>query len=198
MKKLTACGLAIAMLGTGLAGCGSAPKETQTSVAKEEQSETVQEKEEKPAEETAAEKEEPVKLLWLSGAQTQEANPDAEIIKRVNERFNVDLNGFYVGAKNYQENLNVRFAGGELPDVMVIDTPALLSTYVEGGIVGELPIEVIREKAPNFAKACDKYEINIQRKNIPRQNRAEGCFLLHRKYKALSQIEGKARRASVV
>ena len=64
----------------------------------------------------------------------------------------------YVDATNFQENLNVKFAGGEMPDIMVIDTPAMLATYVEGGIVGELPIEVIREKAPNFTKIADQYD----------------------------------------
>lgn len=55
----------------------------------------------------------------------------------------------------FYENLNVRFAGGEMPDVLVIDNLSLLPTYVDGGIIGELPIEEIREKAPNYTKVAD-------------------------------------------
>ena len=53
------------------------------------------------------------------------------------------------------KNINVRFAGGEMPDVLVIDNLSLLPTYVDGGIIGELPIEEIREKAPNYTKVAD-------------------------------------------
>ena len=45
-----------------------------------------------------------------------------------------------------------------MPDVIVVGSPAELATYVEGGIIGELPIETIREKAPTFAKVADEYD----------------------------------------
>lgn len=149
MKQLTACIILAAMAGTTLAGCGASETETSAEQTGSTEAGTT-------GETTGAE--EPVELVWLSGQQTQDPDPDAEVVQRINERFNIKLRGFYVGTGNYQENLNVKFAGGEMPDVMVIDTPAQLATYVEGGIVAELPIEVIREKAPNFAKVCDEYD----------------------------------------
>lgn len=149
MKQLTACVIMAAIAGTTLAGCGASETETQAGQTGSAEAGTTGE---------TAGSEEPVELVWLSGQQTQDPDPDAEVVQKVNERFNIKLKGFYVGTGNYQENLNVKFAGGEMPDVMVIDTPAQLATYVEGGIVAELPIEVIREKAPNFAKVCDEYD----------------------------------------
>lgn len=100
--------------------------------------------------------EEPVQMEWLASQTTSEVDDNAEIVNMIEERFNIDLKGFYVDPNNYQENLNVKFAGGEMPDVIVIGSPAELSTYVDGGIIGELPIETIREKAPNFAKVADE------------------------------------------
>lgn len=97
-----------------------------------------------------------VQLSFLPGQTNAEVDDDAEVVKQIEERFGIDLKGWYVDSANFQENLNVRFAGGEMPDVMVIDNLALLPTYVEGGIVAELPIELIREKAPNYAKAIDE------------------------------------------
>ena len=73
----------------------------------------------------------------------------------IEDRFNIDLKAWYVDSNKFYENLNVRFAGGEMPDVLVIDNLSLLPTYVDGGIIGELPIEEIREKAPNYTKVAD-------------------------------------------
>lgn len=152
LGRFTACAIAAAMAGTLLAGCGASETATQTTgnttVAATEKG--------TDAPQTTAEKEEPVEMSILRGGNTVEIDDNAKVTKMIEERFNIDLKGFEVGQKNYQENLNVKFAGGEMPDVMVIDTPAQLGTYVEGGIVGELPIEVIREKAPNFAKCADE------------------------------------------
>lgn len=99
---------------------------------------------------------EPVQMEFLTSQTTAAVDDDAEVVKKIEERFNIDLKAFLVDANNYQENLNVKFAGGEMPDVIVIGSPADLATYIEGGIIGEIPIETIREKAPNFAKVADE------------------------------------------
>lgn len=97
----------------------------------------------------------PVTLTWLVSQTSAEVNDDAEVLKMIEDRFDVDLKAWQVDAKNYDENLNVRFAGGEMPDVLVVDSTAKLAQYIEGGIVAELPIEKIREKAPHYAAVCD-------------------------------------------
>ncbi len=132
--------LAAAILGTSLTGCSSSSKEAAASTQQ------------------TAGKDGPVQMEWLVSQTTAEVDDDAEVVKMIEERFNIDLKGFYVDPNNYQENLNVKFAGGEMPDVIVVGSPAELATYIEGGIIGELPIEVIREKAPTFAKVADEYD----------------------------------------
>lgn len=137
-KKMTACFLAAIMAASTLSGCASnttnnASKTTNTEAATDE----------------------PLQMEWLTSQTTAEVDDNAEVVKMIEERFNIDLKAFYVDPNNYQENLNVKFAGGEMPDVIVIGSPADLATYIEGGIIGEIPIETIREKAPNFAKVAD-------------------------------------------
>lgn len=146
-KKMISCLLTTAMLGTAIAGCSSSEE-----AGKDVNIQAGSKKEE------SGESEEPVMMEWLVSQTTAEVDDDAEVVKRIEERFNIDLKGFYVDPNNYQENLNVKFAGGEMPDVIVVGSPAELATYIEGGIIGELPIEVIREKAPNFAKVADEYD----------------------------------------
>ena len=153
-KRITAGFLASAMVLTSLAGCSSSKKEETTAAP----AKTEAEQKETAVETTAAEKEEPVTLTWLVGETSAEVDDNAEVVKMIEERFNIDMKAWQVDAKNFQENLNVRFAGGEMPDVLVVNNLSLLPTYVEGGIIGELPIEVIREKAPNYAKVADEYD----------------------------------------
>lgn len=150
LKYAAAMGLVTgAVMASALSGCGAKAAKTADAAgtagtAKETSSAN------------AGQSEEPVEMWFLMGSQTTEVNDDAEVVKEIEERFNIDLKGFAVGAKNFEENLNVRIAGGEMPDVMVIDTPAQLAAYVEGGVIAELPIELIREKAPNYAKCADE------------------------------------------
>lgn len=100
----------------------------------------------------------PVRMEWLVGQTSAEVDDNAEVVKMIENRFNIDLKTWYVDSNKYEENLNVRFAGGEMPDVLVISNLGLLPSYVDGGIVAELPIETIREKAPNYTKTADKYD----------------------------------------
>lgn len=144
-KALAAC-VAVALASTVFTGCG---QKEETGASREEKTSS-----EAAGNETASE--EPVQLSWLAGSNTVEVDDDAQVVKMLEERFNIDLKGFYVGKQKYQEKLNVKFAAGEMPDVFVIDTPAQLAAYVDGGIVAELPIETIREKAPNYAKCADE------------------------------------------
>ena len=153
-KRLTAGLLASTMVLTSLAGCSSSKKEETTAAP----AGTEAEKTEAAEETTSSEKEEPVTLTWLVGQTSAEVNDDAEVVKMIEERFNIDMKAWYVDSNKFYENLNVRFAGGEMPDVLVIDNLSLLPTYVEGGIIGELPVEVIREKAPNYTKVADEYD----------------------------------------
>lgn len=100
--------------------------------------------------------EELVQMEWLVSQTSAEVDDDAEVVKMIEERFNIDFKAWYVDSNKFWENLNVRFSGGEMPDVLVIDNLAMLPSYVDGEIIGELPIELIREKAPNYARVADE------------------------------------------
>lgn len=142
--------MAVAVAGSVLTGCG-AGEAAQTEANKEGTTTTAQ-----TTDATQTASEEPVQMSFLYGQTSAEVDDNAEVVKMIEERFNIDMKGFYVDSNNFEQNLNVKFAGGEMPDVMVIDTPAKLATYVEGGIIAELPVELIREKAPTYAKCADE------------------------------------------
>ena len=110
--------------------------------------------------EAAVQDDGPVRMEWLVGQTSAEVDDNAEVVKMIEERFDIDLKAWYVDAAHFWENLNVRFAGGEMPDVLVIDNTSMLAQLVDGGVVAELPIETIREKAPNYAAYCDANDVN--------------------------------------
>lgn len=141
-KRLTAGLLTSAMVLTSLVGCGSS---NENEGGNKEVSASAK-----------TDGNDPVTLTWLVGQTSAEVDDNAEVVKMVEERFNIDMKAWYVDSNKFYENLNVRFAGGEMPDVLVIDNLSLLPNYVEGGIIAELPIETIREKAPNYAKVADE------------------------------------------
>lgn len=158
-----AAGLMTVVMTAGLtAGCTSSPDNNgstaHTTDAAQAADQTTTASAALGTETTAAgnEKDEPVQMEWLVGQTTAEVNDDAEVVKMIEERFNIDLKTWYVDSAKFSENLNVRFAGGEMPDVLVIGNVSEIPTYVEGGILAELPIEVIREKAPNYTKVADE------------------------------------------
>lgn len=150
LKKLTTCFLVATMASSAMTGCAETSKTSTTETSNSSTAEISK------TDGVTTTVEEPVQMEWLTSQTTSEVDDNAEVVKMIEERFNIDLKGFYVDPNNYQENLNVKFAGGEMPDVIVIGSPADLSTYIEGGIIGELPIETIREKAPNFTKVADE------------------------------------------
>ena len=68
---------------------------------------------------------------------------------------NIDMKAWYVDSNKFYENTECP-CGRRDARHFVIDNLSLLPTYVEGGIVAELPIEQIREKAPNYTKVADE------------------------------------------
>ena len=100
----------------------------------------------------------PVKLTLLIEQQSVQVDQNAPIVKLLNEKYNIIIDAWELDPQKYKEQLNVKFAGGEMPDAFIIDPIGILPTYVEGGIAAELPVETIREKAPAYAAAID--EIN--------------------------------------
>lgn len=106
------------------------------------------------------EAEERVKLEYLLNHNAAEVDKESELLKKIEDRFNVDLYTWYVDPNKFNETLNIRLAGGEMPDVLLIKDLDQLPQYVDGGIVHELPIELIRENAPHYSKAADENDPN--------------------------------------
>ena len=100
----------------------------------------------------------PVTIKWLAYQTLAQPDPQSEICKAVEKKFNCKFDFMYVDNAKWDEALNVKLAAGDIPDVMRINNIDNLPNYVKQGIAAELPVDTIKKKAPNYATVIDKYD----------------------------------------
>lgn len=143
MKKVGALFMAGLMSASVLlSGCSSAPNSTASPSSK-------------PA---TGNKEEPITISWLAYQTDAQPDPNSKIVKAVEERYNVKFDFWFIDNQKWEDALNIKFAAGEMPDVFRLKNKGSLDKYVQQGVVGELPIETIKEKAPNYMKMIEEQD----------------------------------------
>ncbi|MGG1550142.1 extracellular solute-binding protein [Paenibacillus ferrarius] len=111
------------------------------------------------ATDTAKKAEAPVTIDWLAYNSYGEPDPQSDIFKMVEQKFNAKFNVWYVDSQKWKDQLNVKFAAGEMPDVLQIRDQ--IPKYVDNGILAPIPEETIRKLAPTYAATIDKYDKNL-------------------------------------
>ncbi len=92
--------------------------------------------------------------MWVPSA-VEEVN-DAET--RLMEKMpNVEMDLMPFERATWQDQLNTRVAGGDIPDIIYRDSQSVVAQYAEQGVICEVPIEKAREYAPNIYEASKSY-----------------------------------------
>ena len=73
---------------------------------------------------------------------------DGEILQYMRDKYNVNFEIIYIERGNWNESISTKFAKGEIGDIIDIKGLDLLYTYVEQGLLAELPPEFLKENAP--------------------------------------------------
>ncbi|SFL73116.1 putative aldouronate transport system substrate-binding protein [Paenibacillus sp. 1_12] len=138
--------MSAAMLASTLAACSSggntpAPAAPATAPAAADKGATAQPKNEAP-----------VTIEW-AGYNINDVAPDpnAEILQEISKRFNAKINVWTADSQKYSEVFNVRMASGEIPDILRLKGFEL-AKLVDSGVAAEIPVETIKQKAPNYYK----------------------------------------------
>ena len=84
--------------------------------------------------------------------QTGTSNPDAVMKKSFEERFNVNIDVWDVEWQQYDEVLNLKIAGGEIPDIIYVKTADAAQKYADQDVAGVIDEELLAKKAPNLLK----------------------------------------------
>lgn len=144
MKKLTKTFtglLATAMLLTAVTACN--PK---TPVA----SDTVSKTDTSSADLTAPQ-DKTYKISWI-GAQNSPLCDDPVMIDYWNKKFNVEIDFWSIESANWNDVLSTKFAGGEYPDVMYVNSLSNLSNYISQDLLAEIPQTMVDQYMPNTIK----------------------------------------------
>ncbi|WP_419875800.1 ABC transporter substrate-binding protein [Candidatus Pristimantibacillus sp. PTI5] len=78
---------------------------------------------------------------------------DAEMVRYVEEKFNVDLDVWNLENNRYEALLDMKLAQGAIPDLFRIRQPQDLLKYQRQGLLAEIPEELLEKNAPNLMKA---------------------------------------------
>lgn len=159
MKKQNLLALAVVMtLAAGtFGGCGSggssssAPSSsTPSSSASSSQSSSSQ------AESSAAEEDAERYHYTIVQHLTEEVPEDAPMIQYWGEMFNADFTIETVEQSKINELMSLRFASGDIPDVITNLGYSVFYDLVNQGIAGTWSEEFMREKAPDIAAYLDE------------------------------------------
>jgi len=142
-KRVASIGLTSALAVSLVAGCSGGKSESGTQTTGPQQS----------AASTA--KPEPVVIDWLGYNSYGQPDPESPIVKMVQEKFNAKFNFWFIDAQKWDDNLNVKLAAGDMPDVLKISSKPNIARYVNQGILSPISEETIRKLAPTYAKFID-------------------------------------------
>lgn len=88
--------------------------------------------------------------------QTSTNNPNAAQLKAIEDKYNMNLDVWDVEWQKYDEILNLKLAGGEVPDIIYVKSAEAAQKYVDQDVVAPIPLETLQEKAPNVLKRLEE------------------------------------------
>jgi putative aldouronate transport system substrate-binding protein len=82
---------------------------------------------------------------------------DAEIVRYVEKKFNVDMNIWNLENNKYEALLDMKLAQGAIPDLFRIRQPQDILKYQQQGLLAEIPEDMLTQYAPNIMKAIREH-----------------------------------------
>lgn len=80
---------------------------------------------------------------------------NGDLLKRWDDKFNIRINVINLDAANATEQLNLKIAGGETPDVFNVDTVSLYN-YQKQGALAKIPDPVLKQYLPKCTAELEK------------------------------------------
>lgn len=82
-------------------------------------------------------------------------NSDGDLLKRWDDKFNVKITVINLDPKNATEQLNLKVASGDIPDVFSVNA-VTLNNYQPQGALAEIPDDVMHKYLPNATKKLEE------------------------------------------
>jgi len=98
----------------------------------------------------------PLTIKWLS---FNPPDKDGNAVQKYLEnRFNVKIENMRIDRSNWNDQLNIKLAGGDVPDVFWLWDANDIMLYSQQGVLAELPTEEIKENMPKYAETVDQQD----------------------------------------
>lgn len=108
---------------------------------------------------TAKSDDKPIELKWLS------FNPpdkdDSPVQQYLEKKFNVKITNMRIDRANWKEQLNVKLASKEIPDVFYMNSTDEIDNYASQGLLMELPVDMMKKSMPKYAKTVDEMDAKL-------------------------------------
>lgn len=154
-KKRRMPALLLAAVMVFLSACGSSggPGKPESSTGKPQDNSAGQPEE---AGSATVENDSPVTIDWLAYNTFGQPDADAEVIRMIEEKFNVKFNFWFVDDQEWDQVLGIKFAGGEMPDVLKIKSTTVVEKYVKQEILAPITDEMLA-KIPTLRDNIEAY-----------------------------------------
>lgn len=140
--------LTVIMAGGALAGCASKTEtntNTNTSAA--------------PAATVAAKAEPPIEITWTG--RNPPTSDDNAVQKYLEKKFNVKIKNINLDPTTWKDQLNVKLAAGEIPDVITNDAGMdQMQAWADQGVIASLSVDEIKKYMPKYTAEMEKLDPN--------------------------------------
>lgn len=102
----------------------------------------------------------PMEITWLSfNPPEDDSSPVQQALEK---KFNVKFKNIRIERANYNEQMNIKFSSGEIPDLIYLDSsPQRVEELVNQGVLAELPVDEIKSHMPEYAKTLDDTDPSV-------------------------------------
>ena len=159
IKKLLSLGLASVLTMSLLAGCGNTDESNKVSESNVSESTSVEDSKSESSQTSVEVEEEPVVIEWLAYNTYAQPDPESEVVKAIEEKFNVEFEFWFIDDQKWDEMLGARLSSGEMPDVLKIKNSANIPTYVKQGILAEITDEM-KAQMPTFMSYFEEADVD--------------------------------------
>ena len=100
------------------------------------------------SQDTTAPQDQTYHISWI-GAQNSPLCDDPIMIDYWNKLFNVEIDYWNIDSNNWNDILSTKFASGQYPDVLYVNSFSNFSTYTKQNILAAIPQEMLNKYMPN-------------------------------------------------